>query len=97
LKNASGTHQVLGVARLFKESAQDEPEFAILVSDCWQGKGLGTCLLGLLVRVGRDSHLRRIAGRILPDNLGMLHVSRKVGFSLHFNALMSEWLAELYF
>lgn len=93
-KSANGTHQILGVARLFKETARDEAEFAILVTDRWQGTGLGTCLLRLLVRVGGESHLRRIVGRILSDNAAMLCVSRKLGFSLHFDALIGEWVAE---
>jgi acetyltransferase len=93
-KNATGAHQLLGVARLFKEPARDEAEFAILITDSWQGKGLGTHLLRLLVRVGGESHLRRIVGRILSDNAAMLCVSRKLGFSLHFDALIGEWVAE---
>jgi len=54
-------------------------------------------LLKLLVSVGRESQLRQISGRILADNLAMLYVSQKVGFSLRFNALTGEWLAELSF
>jgi acetyltransferase len=96
-KNASGAHEILGVARLFKEPTRDEAEFAILIADSWQGKGLGTCLLKLLVSLGRESQLRQIIGRILADNLAMLHVSQKVGFSLRFNALTGEWLADLSF
>ena len=64
-KNANGEHEILGVARLFKEPTRDEAEFAILIADSWQGKGLGTCLLKLLVSLGRESHLRQIIGRIL--------------------------------
>jgi acetyltransferase len=96
-KNASGAHEILGVARLFKEPTRDEAEFAILIADSWQGKGLGTCLLKLLVSLGRESQLRQIIGRILAGNLAMLHVSQKVGFSLRFNALTDEWLADLRF
>jgi acetyltransferase len=95
LKNASGAHEILGVARLFKEPTRDEAEFAILVTDSWQGRGLGTCLLKLLVSVGRQSRLRRIIGRILAGNLAMLCVSQEVGFSPRFNASTGEWLAEL--
>lgn len=96
-KNASGAHEILGVARLFKEPTRDQAEFAILIADSWQGRGLGTCLLKLLVHLGRESRLRQIVGRILAGNLAMLHVSQKVGFSLRFNALTVEWLAELRF
>ena len=90
-----GQHQILGVARLFGEPQCDKAEFALLISDRWQGKGLGTVLLELLVRLGRQSHLRRIIGHILPDNTAMKRVSEKVGFKLHFDADAGEWLAEI--
>lgn len=58
-------------------------------------KGVGTVLLQLLVRLGRQSHLRRIIGHILPDNTAMKRVSEKVGFKLRFNTAAAEWLAEI--
>ena len=88
-------HQILGVGRLVKEPACSEAEFAILINDQWQGKGLGTELLRLLVRVGRQSHLRRIIGRMLADNTSMRRVSQKVGFKVHFRTEIGEWLAEM--
>jgi acetyltransferase len=88
-------HQILGVGRLFREPGRDKAEFALLISDAWQGRGLGTVLLKLLVGVGRQSHLRRITGQILPDNFAMRRVSEKVGFKLRFNSDAGEWLAEI--
>ena len=88
-------HQILGVGRFFKEPGRDEAEFALLISDSWQGRGLGTALLKLLVAVGRQSHLRRIIGHILPENIAMRHVSKKVGFKLRFDSDVCEWLAEI--
>jgi acetyltransferase len=90
----NGAPQIVGVARLFKDPQRDEAEFAILIGDSWQGKGLGTHVLKLLVRVGRDCHLRRIIGHILADNAAMRRVSRKAGFPVRFSAAESEWLAE---
>lgn len=90
-----GRHQILGVGRLFREPQCNEAEFALLISDQWQGKGVGTVLLQLLVRLGRQSHLRRIIGHILPDNTAMKRVSEKVGFKLRFNTAAAEWLAEI--
>jgi acetyltransferase len=92
---SNGHHQILGVGRLFKKPGRDEAEFALLISDSWQGRGLGTALLKLLVAVGRQSHLRRIIGHILPDNTAMRHVSEKVGFKLRFSSDVGEWLAEI--
>lgn len=68
LKNRDGTHQILGVGRLIKEHGTSEAEFAVLISDPWQGKGFGSELLKLLVQVGRKERLRRITGHIAPEN-----------------------------
>jgi acetyltransferase len=93
--DSHGDHRILGVGRLFREPQRDEAEFALLISDHWQGKGLGTVLLRLLVRLGRQSHLRRMIAHILPDNASMKGVSEKVGFKLHFNTVADEWFAEM--
>ena len=95
LKNRDGTHQILGVGRLIKEHGTNEAEFAVLISDPWQGKGFGSELLKLLVQVGRKERLRRITGHIAPENTTMKIVSEQVGFSLHFDREADEWLAEI--
>ena len=41
LKNATALTK-FGVVRLIKEHGADEAEFAILISDAWHGKGLGS-------------------------------------------------------
>jgi acetyltransferase len=95
LKNPDGTHQILGVGRLIKEHGTDEAEFAVLISDPWQGKGLGSELLKLLVQIGRKEGLHLITGHIAPENTTMKTVSEQVGFSLYFDRQADEWLAEI--
>jgi acetyltransferase len=95
LKNRDGTHQILGIGRLIKEHGTDEAEFAVLISDPWQGKGFGSELLKLLVQIGRKERLRRITGRISPENTTMKTVSEQVGFRLRFDRDVNEWLAEI--
>jgi acetyltransferase len=95
LQSRDGKHQILGVGRLIKEHGTDEAEFAVLISDPWQGKGFGSELLKLLVQIGRKEALRRITGHIAPENTTMKTVSEQVGFSLHFDREADEWLAEI--
>jgi acetyltransferase len=95
LQNRDGKHQILGVGRLIKEHGTDEAEFAVLISDPWQGKGFGSELLKLLVQIGRKEALHRITGHISPENTTMKTVSEQVGFSLHFDREADEWLAEI--
>ena len=97
LKNRDGTHQILGVGRLIKEHGTDEAEFAVLISDPWQGKGLGSELLKLLVQIGRKEGLQRIIGHISAENTTMKRVSEEVGFSLRFDQANNELFAEIVF
>ncbi|MBI3762156.1 MAG: bifunctional acetate--CoA ligase family protein/GNAT family N-acetyltransferase [Chloroflexi bacterium] len=78
----TGAHEILGVGRLTKLRAANEAEFAVLITDRFQGKGLGTELLSRLLQVGRDERLARISGEILPENYGMQSVCRRLGFRL---------------
>lgn len=95
LKNRDGTHQILGVGRLIKGHKANDAEFAVLISDPWQGKGLGSELLRLLVQIGRQERLQRIVGHISAENTTMKRVSEEVGFDLRFGQSDNEWFAEI--
>ena len=78
----AGENEILGVGRLIKQSGTNEAEFSVLVSDAWQGQGIGSKLLALLIDVARQEKIQRMIGTILPENYGMQHVSRKLGFDI---------------
>jgi acetyltransferase len=77
--------EILAVGRLSKVHGTGVAEFAILVSDLWQGRGLGRELLTRLVEIGRKEKLTRIYGDILPENRDMLRVCEKLGFQHHYS------------
>lgn len=77
-----GTRRIAAVGRLSREHAVPSAEFALLVGDEWQRRGLGSELLRRLVAIGRDEGLRRIWAEMLPTNVGMRHTARDAGFSV---------------
>ncbi len=79
----TGEHEILGVGRLIKLADPDQAEFAVLISDGWQGQGIGSKLLELLMEVGRQEKIKRIIGTVLPENYGMLALCKKLGFEIH--------------
>jgi acetyltransferase len=91
---AERNKEIIGVARLIKGRGNEEAEFAIVISDAWQGMGIGTELLNRLVEVGRAEKIRRITGSILAENKTMIEVSRNIGFQLHKSA-GGDCLAEI--
>lgn len=77
----TGEHEVLGVGR-FSALNRSEAEAAVIVSDAWQGRGLGTELLAGVARVAREEKFQRLCGEILRDNLPTQAIFKKAGFRL---------------
>jgi acetyltransferase len=75
-------HQILGVGRLNKLANRKEAEVAILVSDDFQHSGMGTELLRRLVEIARDEKLTRVTCEILPENVAMQTLARRLGFTV---------------
>jgi len=86
--------EILGVGRLSKEHGLNEGEFALLVNDHWQKKGLGAELLKRLVQIGRDEKLTRLSAEIMADNHAMQHISKEVGFKVTAGADGRDYTAE---
>jgi acetyltransferase len=78
----TGQHSILGVGRLNKLQYRKEGEVAVLVSDHYQHRGLGTELLRQLTYIARDQKLTRVTGEMLRENLAMQTLAKKLGFSL---------------
>jgi acetyltransferase len=78
----SGDSEILGVGRLSKIHGSSEAEVAVLISDKFQGRGLGKELLAQLLIVGADEKLTKLTADILPDNRDVMRVCEKLGFSL---------------
>ena len=89
--------EILGVGRLSKAHGRNEGEFAILVNDHWQKKGLGAELLKRLVEIGRNEKLTRLSAEIMADNHAMHHISKQAGFKLTANADGRDYTAEYVF
>ena len=77
-----GERRIVAVGRLSKTHAVPESEFAILVGDPWQGKGLGSELLRLLVEIGRDEGIELIWADLLASNMAMRRTAQSVGFKI---------------
>ena len=78
----TGEPEILGVGRLTKIHGTREAEVAVLISDQWQGRGLGKELLARLLVVGADERLTRLVADVLPDNRDVMRILEKLGFSL---------------
>ena len=69
------------MARLRKIDATDA-ELAVLITDEYQGRGLGTELSRRLVEIARAEKIERVIAEILPENIHMQRVCRELGFRM---------------
>lgn len=60
-------------------------EFAVMVSDAWQGQGLGRRLIGKLLQLARAAGLATVRGDVLSENRRMLAILRDCGFTCRRN------------
>jgi len=81
-ENDKGERAIFGVARLSKLRGRDEEaRYTMLISDDYQGKGLGKELMTRIIKIGRDEKVKRIIALMSPDNEPMKKLCRAVGFS----------------
>ncbi len=77
-----GTRRMIGEARYAPAlDGSGAAEFALAVSDRWQGQGLGTLLFDKLLRHAEQSGVARVQGDVLHNNNDMLKLAKRFGFS----------------
>lgn len=80
----AGRSELLAVGRLAKSDQVNEAEFAVLISDSFQGHGLGTEMVKRLLDIARDAGIARVTADILDDNRHMIDICRQLGFGLQY-------------
>lgn len=75
-----GKETLIGVARYVREADTQACEFAIVVADAWQDRGIGRRLMEKLIGVAHDRGLRTMTGDVLSINQRMLAFCRSLGF-----------------
>jgi acetyltransferase len=78
---AESAEKAVGVARYVGNADGTECEFAIVIADAWQGKGLGAKLLGCLADIARATGFQRIVGSTFATNEAMKRLARRLGFT----------------
>ena len=75
-----GRETLIGVSR-YVLVAQDDCEFAIVIADAWQGRGIGRRLMEKLMDVGRRRGVKNMYGDVLSTNRPMLEMTARLGFA----------------
>jgi acetyltransferase len=71
----------IAVARLVLEPNKKQGEFAIVIADKYQGRGLGTKLTTMLIEWAKEKGVEKIYAQVMAENTKMVRLAEKLGFT----------------
>ncbi len=74
--------KLVGVGRLIAEPGRTQAEYAVLVQDAWQDRGLGGLLTDYCIGIARQWGIRTLTAITTTDNPRMIAVFEKRGFRI---------------
>jgi acetyltransferase len=81
-ERVDGLEVQVGVARYAINPDGESCEFAIVVADAWQGKGLARRLMGVIIDTARSRGIKYMNGDFLAENRRMIQFVTSLGFVL---------------
>ncbi|HUT09041.1 MAG TPA: bifunctional acetate--CoA ligase family protein/GNAT family N-acetyltransferase [Thermoguttaceae bacterium] len=78
-----GKRKFIGVGRLVADVDHEEAEYAVIVADKWQGRGLGGLLTDYCLEVAKRWEVKSIVAETTQNNARALATFRGRGFELH--------------
>jgi len=78
----TGGEEIIAVGRISRTHGSSGAEFALVVGDRWQGRGLGTRLLREIIRVAEAEGIGSLCADVLPQNTHMRRICVSLGFSV---------------
>jgi acetyltransferase len=78
----TGEKIIAAVGRMAKSIDGLSAEFGLIVSDRYQGQGLGREIMHRLLEVARAEGVAELRGLVAPENTSMLNILRDMGFSM---------------
>ncbi|AGA34552.1 Acetyl-CoA synthetase (ADP-forming) alpha and beta chains, putative [Thioalkalivibrio nitratireducens DSM 14787] len=85
VEGEAGEEKQVAVARYTANPDQRSCEFAIVVADEWQGRGIGTHLMQSLMQAAKARGIDLMEGEVIAGNNTMLGLMRRLGFSIRPN------------
>ncbi len=73
---------VIGLAHYLRNPDGQGAEYALVIGDAWQRRGLGGNLMGMLIMAAREQQLAYIDGIVLAENRPMLALMTRLGFKV---------------
>ncbi len=97
IEDEDGKKRLIGVGRLVADPDHDTVEYAVLIKDDWQNRGIGGILTDYAMQIAKGWGLNRILAQTTTDNQRMINVFEKRNFKLTYEKGSDEVTAEFKF
>ncbi len=74
-------HEIVAVVRYDRDPNRASAEYAALVEDRWQGRGVGVGLTRVLIQYARENGVRLLYALVLPGNVRMIRLLHSLGLT----------------
>ncbi|MBP1767996.1 MAG: Acetyl-CoA synthetase (ADP-forming) [Candidatus Aminicenantes bacterium] len=74
--------RLIGVGRIVADPMRESVEYAVLIGDAWQEKGLGSVLTDYCLEIAKNWGIKKFTAVTTSDNQRMLAVFEKRGFAI---------------
>lgn len=78
----AGQKKLIGVGRLISDPENETVEYAVLVTDKWQNREVGSLLTDYCLDISRKWGRKQLIAQTTSDNLRIISVFRKRGFQI---------------
>lgn len=79
---ATSGGKAVGMAQYSADPYPASADFAVVVSDRWQGMGIGRALIGHLLHTARGAGFEEVHAEVLTENHAMLRLLQSAGFRI---------------
>ncbi|MCD4655896.1 GNAT family N-acetyltransferase, partial [bacterium] len=79
-----GVRKLTGVGRLVADPDLETVEYAVLLSDRWQNKGLGGMITDTCLEIAQEWGMKKVYAQTTTDNPRMVHLFKNRDFSLNY-------------
>ena len=93
----SPREEIVAIARYDLDNRTNMAEFAVVVSDEWQNKGIGSFLLGYLSKVAKTRGISGFTAEVMSDNRRMIDLFNDSGYRVETKMDSGTYLIKMFF
>lgn len=82
-EQVGGEKRIVGIGRLMRIPGTSRAQFKLIIVDAFHYLGLGTQLLMHLLHIAKLEKIEVVVGDILSENIDMINICKKLGFTIH--------------